>query len=63
MKFILIIFIFLNFSCSFDQNINKDTSLLDSKNNSFYFKSPSLNDFLLKIKKYTEESKYPNLEN
>ena len=50
-------------SCSFDSKINNKSSHLKDKDNSYYFKSPSINDFLSKINKYTEDSEYPNLEN
>ena len=63
MKIILIILIFFSFSCSFEKKIGKNSSLIDGKDNSFYFKSPSIEDFLSKINKYTKESEYPNLEN
>ena len=63
MKIVLIVLIFINFSCSFEAKIDKNTSLIDGKDNSFYFKSPSIEDFLSKINKYTKESEYPNLEN
>ena len=63
MKIVLIVLIFLNFSCSFEKKIDKNISLIDGKNNSFYFESPTIQDFLSKINKYTKESEYPNLEN
>ena len=63
MKIVLIVLIFLNFSCSFETKIDKNKSLIDGKDNSFYFKSPTIEDFLSKINKYTKESEYPNLEN
>ena len=61
MKLLLIILIFFNLSCSFNSKINNKSSQL--KDNSYYFKSPSIDDFLSKINEYTEVSKYPNLEN
>ena len=63
MKIILIILIFLSFSCSFEKKIDKNSSFIDGKDNSFYLKSPTIEDFLSKINKYTKESEYPNLEN
>ena len=63
MKKLLIILIFFNLSCSFDSKINNKSSHLKDKDNSYYFKSSSIEDFLSKINKYTEESEYPNLEN
>ena len=63
MKIFLIVLIFINFSCSFETKIDKNTSLIDGKDNSFYFKSLTIEDFLSKINKYTKESEYPNLEN
>ena len=61
MKLLLIILIFFNLSCSFNSKINNKSSQL--KDNSYYFKSPTIDDFLSKINKYTEDSEYPNLEN
>ena len=61
MKILLIILIFFNLSCSFNSKINNKSSQL--KDNSYYFKSPSIDDFLSKINEYTEVSEYPNLEN
>ena len=61
MKILLIVLIFFNLSCSFNSKINNKSSQL--KDNSYYFKSPSIDDFLSKIDKYTEVSEYPNLEN
>ncbi len=61
MKILLIVLIFFNLSCSFNSKINNKSSQL--KDNSYYFKSPSIDDFLSKINKYTEDSEYPNLEN
>ena len=61
MKLLLIILIFFNWSCSFNSKINNKSSQL--KDNSYYFKSPTIDDFLSKINKYTEDSEYPNLEN
>ena len=63
MRILLIILIFFNLSCSFDSKINNKSSHLKDKDNSYYFKSSSIEDFLSKINKYTEESEYPNLEN
>ena len=63
MKILLIILIFFNLSCSFNSKINNKSSQLKDKDNSYYFKSPSIDDFLSKINKYTEVSEYPNLEN
>ena len=63
MKIVLIVLIFLNISCSFDTKIKKNTSFTEGKDNLFYFKSPTIEDFLSKINKYTKESEYPNLEN
>ena len=63
MKVVLIVLIFLNYSCSTETKINKDSFIFDGKDNSFYFKSPTINDFLSKINKYTKQSDYPNLEN
>ena len=62
MKIVLIFLIFLNISCSFETKINKNKSFTDDKDNLFYFKSPTIEDFLSKINKYTKESEYPNLE-
>ena len=61
MKILLIVLIFFNLSCSFNSKINNKSSQL--KDNSYYFKSPSIDDFLSKINEYTEVSEYPNLEN
>ena len=61
MKILLIVLIFFNLSCSFNSKINNKSSQL--KDNSYYFKSPTIDDFLSKINKYTEVSEYPNLEN
>ena len=61
MKLLLIILIFFNLSCSFNSKINNKSSQL--KDNSYYFKSPTIDDFLSKMNKYTEDSEYPNLEN
>ena len=63
MKIVLIVLIFLNTSCSFETKNNKNTTFTDGKDNLFYFKSPTIEDFLSKINKYTKESEYPNLEN
>ena len=62
MKIILLILIFFNLSCSLNPN-NDKFDLLEDKSNSFYFDSPTMSDFLLKINEYTKESKYPNLNN
>ena len=61
MKILLIVLIFFNLACSFNSKINNKSSQL--KDNSYYFKSPSIDDFLSKINEYTEVSEYPNLEN
>ena len=61
MKILLIVLIFFNLSCSFNSKINNKSSQL--KDSSYYFKSPSIDDFLSKINEYTEVSEYPNLEN
>ena len=61
MKILLIVLIFFNLSCSFNSKINNKSSQL--KDNSYYFKSPSIDDFLSKINEYTAVSEYPNLEN
>ena len=50
-------------SCSFNSKINNKSSQLKDKDNSYYFKSLSIDDFLSKINEYTEVSEYPNLEN
>ena len=42
---------------------NFSENQLKDKDNSYYFKSSSIDDFLSKINKYTEVSEYPNLEN
>ena len=63
MKILLIILIFFNFSCSFNSKVNIKSSQLKDKDNSYYFKSPSIDDFLSKINEYTDNSEYPNLEN
>ena len=63
MKIVLIALIFLSFSCSYQKKIDKNTSHIDDKDNSFYFNSPTIENFLSKINKYTKESEYPNLEN
>ena len=61
MKILLIVLMFFNLSCSFNSKIDNKSSQL--KDNSYYFKSPSIDDFLSKINEYTEVSEYPNLEN
>jgi len=63
MKILLIVLIFFNLSCSFNSNINNKSSQLINKDNSYYFKSLSMDDFLSKINEYTKVSEYPNLEN
>ena len=63
MKILLIILIFFNLSCSIDSKINSKFFQHKDKDNSYYFKSLSIDDFISKINKYTEESEYPNLEN
>ena len=63
MKIVLIVLLILNMSCSIETKTNKDSIVLGDKDNSFYFKSSTINDFLSKINKYTKESEYPNLEN
>ncbi len=63
MKILLIVLIFFNLSCSFNSKINNKSSKLINKDNSYYFKSLSMDDFLSKINEYTKVSEYPNLEN
>ena len=63
MKILLIVLIFFNLSCSFNSKINNKSSQLINKDNSYYFKSLSMDDFLSKLNEYTKVSEYPNLEN
>ena len=62
MKILLIILILFSLSCSIDSKINNNSFHIKDKDNPYYFKSPSIDDFLSKINKYTDESEYPNLE-
>ena len=54
MKILLIVLMFFNLSCSFNSKIDNKSSQLKDKDNSYYFKSSSIDDFLSKINEYTE---------